>query len=389
VAAGLFFGFGPVRIWTGLARVDSLALLLSMAGWGVFVYVRRLRWLGALVMVAAVFAKQSMLAAPVAAVAALALAGERRAALLHLAGMVAVGAAILAALQVATHGAFGLDAGVALLNKWQAALFLSGLSGFGKSAPGVLVTAALVCAVGARDHELRPVALYAAAAGLVVLSAGKVGASFNYYLEFCAVASLSLGLLLGRRWAVKSERLSPIFYLSVLAIVQIALTARMPIVPAGPTQDSGAPAMAVQGRGRGSAALTAAVAAEPGEVLSECMGPVVQAGKVLWVEPFVTTQLAVAGWWDQGPLLAMIRHRQFGLVVMSDFELRRPPGANIDVRWTEDERAAMARNYTPVARVGEFWLLRPRMATPPAGSSASQLQGNGEPGEAVGLSGPG
>lgn len=346
VAAGFFLSLDPVRAWSGMAKPGSLALVLSLVGWAVFVYLRRLRWLGAVLMVAAALTRQSMLAAPAAAVLAVARAGERRSALGYLGLMVGLGAAALAGLQAWTGGAFWRDAVTALGHQaWLPALFLQLLLRYVLLAPTACLAAVLIIYVGCRDERLRPVALYAVAATAMLLLSGKIGASVNYYLEFSAVASLGLGLLLAR-WSNVSGRWLAVVCLSALAIVQMMRAPQVGLWVEVPMRDG--------------KALASAVASERGEVLSEWMGPVVQAGKTLWVEPFVTSQMARAGRWDQGPLLAMIRGHRFGLVVMSDAELRGVPINGIYGRWTDAERTAVIRNYAPVRSIGGYWLLRPR-----------------------------
>jgi hypothetical protein len=233
---------------------------------------------------------------------------------------------------------------------WRPAQVAELFGGLAIAAPGAWGAGIVAVGLARRDGRLRPVALYLLVAAALMVTAGKVGASANYALEVCAVASVALGMLVGLVGKDGEDGVPLGAVLVAVAVLQMAMTAGLRMGPERHLRDD--------------AALASAVAAEPGEVLSEWMGPVVQAGKTLWVEPFVTTQMALAGRWDQRPLLAMIRGRRFGLVVMSDVEWRRPPGEQVYGRWTEEERASVAQNYTPVGRAGEYWLLRPRTATP-------------------------
>lgn len=366
VAAGLFLALYPVRFWTALARVDQLALLLSVAGWGTFVYGRRLWWIGALLMVAALFVKQSMVAAPLSALVAAWLMGEGRRALKGLGLMAAVGVAGLVLTQVLTAGAFIRDALGGNANRWLIGLFLAHLKSFLVAAPAAWLGAALACWAALRDEEMRPVALYLIAAGLVTLSMGKIGATVNYYIEFSAVAALGVGFLIGKRPPLAGTRVSPAVCVGALAAMQMLVSPLW----ANP------PGMLWHSQG---SELAAAVAAEPGEVLSEWMGPVVRAGKTLWLEPFVTTQMAVDGRWDQRPIVGMIRHRKFGLIVMSAREPWGPPEGGY--MWTREERAAVMQGYAPVGTANGFLLLRPR----PSGAPGDRRRPAGR--RAVGVGG--
>jgi hypothetical protein len=118
---------------------------------------------------------------------------------------------------------------------------------------------------------------------------------------------------------------------------------------------------------------------QPGEVLSEDMGAVVQAGKTLWAEPFIITQMAEAGHWDQRPLLQMIREHKFSLIIKYGGVAG---GLAQDqwspVQWTPEEIMTITSNYhirqlpaSEKAVDGTFCLLEPNA---PPGSPAPPRQ---------------
>jgi hypothetical protein len=335
VAAGVFLWFPLVRAWTADARVDTLAVGLTLAGFTVFLLGSpRARVWGSLLFVLAVGTKQTMLAAPLAAYLALWLQGERRSAAGHLALFLGLILAACAVLQGASHGGFLRDTVLANMNKWSLQAAHRAFRDFFRDGP-LLLAVALALAISALAHpKYRALGLYQFFALAVACTVGKVGAEPIYFLETTALAAVFLGLAFAppSPLGVPSRRGAPL--LPALVLAQLALIWIVPqLAPQrGPSQDE--------------ARLAQLVRAQPGEVLSENLGVVVQAGKTLWVDPFVSTQMALAGRWSQEPLLGMIRERRFQMVIM----LVRQ-GSNFTGqwwfpdRWTPQEAGAILQNY--------------------------------------------
>src|SRR5262249_38869786 len=108
LAAGALVFTTPIWYWACLMRVDTLAIFLSVCGVALFVAARRHRALGFLAFVffvAAVYTKQTSLAAP-AACFILTLIEKPRYALQLMIFSVALGLAVLFMLQTATDGLF-------------------------------------------------------------------------------------------------------------------------------------------------------------------------------------------------------------------------------------------------------------------------------------------
>ena len=335
VAAGVFLWFPAVRGWTALARVDTLGVGLTLAGFTVFLLGSpRARVWGTLLFVLAVGTKQTMLAAPVAAYAALWLQGERRSAALHLALFLGLILATCAVLQVVSHGGFARDTILANMNKWDATQARHYLGGFLSTGPillGVALAGGLV-ALGAPKYRALGLYLFLAMAGTATV--GKIGARPNYFVEPTAVAAVFLGLALAHSSRLPRGLALGATLLPALALTQLVLQWMPPSL--GPPRSQRA----------ADADLVALVRAQPGEVLSEHLGAVVQAGKTLWTEPSVTSAMTEEGHWDQAPLLQLIRERKFSLIV----KLSRGTGTLASewwdpADWTPEEVQAIVANY--------------------------------------------
>ena len=374
VTAGVFLWFPVTRNWTADARVDTLAVGLALAGFTTFVLGSpRTRVWGTLLFVLAVGTKQTMLAAPVAAYAALYWQGERRNAALHLALFLGLILAAGAALQGASHGGFLRDTVVANLNKWSWNAAHHAFRDFLKDAPLLLGVALALAVLALADRKYRALGLYQLLALAVAATVGKVGAEPIYFLETTAVAAVFLGLGFASSSQIRVPFLRGATLLPVLVLVQLVSMWIPPTLRQSCSPD------------HADVRLAQLVRAQPGEVLSEYMGAVVQAGKTLWTDPFVTTQMAEAGRWDQEPLLQMIRERRFGLVVMV-----KRQGSNLTGnwwwhdRWTPEEARAILQNYRvrevlggSVASDSDWGLvvLEPDVPPAPGDTSAAYLGG--------------
>jgi hypothetical protein len=74
------------------------------------------------------------------------------------------------------------------------------------------------------------------------------------------------------------------------------------------------------------------------------------AGKEVYFHPFIFTQLARLGKWDQKPILTEMASRRFPIVVLRD----APENPMTDAWWTAEMRAAIEENY-------EVWRRFPRI----------------------------
>ncbi|MEI7644965.1 MAG: hypothetical protein WCJ55_11855 [Chloroflexales bacterium] len=210
-----------VREWAALMRVDLLGISLGL--WGLVALGRpgatRRPALAGLLLLACLFTKPSLLAAPAAAGLWLLVdlrepgragRGPQLRAILALGGTITLGGGLLfGLLQLASGGWFSLHVVTANANRWDAGL----AQGFWQAQAQLrwpLAAAALVSLVAqhkalrkslASDIPLAPALLYTLCGAITAAGVGKVGAYSNYFLE----------LYIGLVWIVASRpRLSAI-----------------------------------------------------------------------------------------------------------------------------------------------------------------------------------
>jgi hypothetical protein len=308
VAGGLFLWSGPSVGWTGIARVDFLALPLALGGltiilFGSYCY----RGVGTVLFFLALLTRQTMVAAPLAAYLYLFHTGERRAALLHALTLLCLVLGAFAILQIGSHGGFWRDAVVGNLSpwRWDRLWWLWALT---------LRRSPLLLAVGVaglpllwrRTAQMWGLGVYMAVVLLMTVLGAKQGAGRNYLLEAMAACAMVTTLTLCPQSLWQEPRRCQSWLPATLVLLQFGLLFRLPGLYTDLSRASN-PAM--------DTALIQAVRAEPGEVLSENLGAVLAADKRLWLEPATAAQQVWAGLWDQRPLLGMIRQQEFGLVV--------------------------------------------------------------------------
>ena len=343
-----------VGFWSGLARIDSLALMLSLAG--LWCVVRWPRHTGALVaavvlLAAAVYTRQTyLLAAPLTAFVWLLGVNRRRAALFasSLAALVLV---IGFLVNRFTGGLFFFNVVTANVNEFDWSLLAFYGEGLLTDLPVLLaiIVAYLVVAVRARPGTARVIVPYLLAATIVGLTAAKIGSAPNYLLEFSVAGSLATGALLA--WL----RLRPRWHLLVTATLTAQLLGLL-LFPYLLYQlefermDDAAESQ-----------LYEVVAHAEGSVLAdEEMGMLPLVGQPIQLQPFELAQLAQAGRWNQEPLLANIIDRQYAVIliwIIPSFPLEQQ-------RWTDEMLTTIEQAYVIDQRItrsnGETLVYRPR-----------------------------
>lgn len=323
--------------WAGLARIDTVALALSLAGlWCAVRGPSSSRWLvlSAGLLVAAVFTRQTyLLAAPLAAVVWLWPYGRRRA--IVFAGGVAVMVIVIgAALDLATRGGFWFNVVTANVNAYDLDLLLWVVHDVVGRLPFLLLTAVGYAVVAARDRlpSARLLLPYAVGATVVAATAGKVGSNLNYLLELSTALCLSAGLLLAAlrhrpRWR---------------SLLLLGLLGQALLLVVRPHSYYGYALDAARDVSTGQQ-LTRVVAETPGRVLAdEHLGYLPLAGRPVELQPFELTQLAYAEVWDQAPLLAAIEEQRYAAILV--YTTDQTPSLE-QYRWTPEMLAAIDRRY--------------------------------------------
>jgi 4-amino-4-deoxy-L-arabinose transferase-like glycosyltransferase len=198
-----FLAIPYVVHWSGLARVDFLALLLAVAALYVLVHWPNGRWtiiVAALLLIAAIYTRQSYgLAAPLAAFAWLWTQNRRQA--ITLAVLVAgIGLALFALISLLTNGGFYFHLVTANANEFRWDILVDRLGQLLGDMPIALLLA-IAASVAWRQRLVgRPLLVgFFVGAFLSMLTIGKVGSNVNYFLELAAALSLMMGGIIGLR----------------------------------------------------------------------------------------------------------------------------------------------------------------------------------------------
>jgi hypothetical protein len=341
-----------ILFWGTVGQVDLLAACFSLAAFTLFLRYRERReikplvW-SAILVILAIFTKQTSVAAG-AAIGLTLLAEDRKRAAWWIAGVGAVGVGMALALNALTHGGYFSDAIVANINPfaWHKLgdqsqyLILTGA--------GVILTAV----IGAWHVSRRsvPLFLYAAfAAAIWLATAPKIGSDLNYQIEMmlalsmCAAYALAeLGffpsLFAGRRTWVTLLQIPLLLHI----VVNVLLTARVVAERA----------LLEPARSQETAALKPYVAG-PGRVLSGHYDSLVQYRGSIEVEPLIYTLLVQAGRSDPLPLLRDLCARQFSAILLLD-NVFAPPAHEENAELVHLPTAqldAIRRNYRLVQHV--------------------------------------
>ncbi|MBI3977604.1 MAG: hypothetical protein HY331_05395 [Chloroflexi bacterium] len=362
LAAAFLLALGPIYHWGAVAKADALALGLAAAGLALLGHGRR--WAGPLLLLLAVLTKQSYLTAWLAGLVWL--AWQHRGPLHRIphgadafspSSAVAMIGGLLGSvglIEAASGGHFlsravadnvqPLVSGqspVALLLHFQQrpVLLLMGLVGF----------SALLRQPDSRRTPWLPA--YAIAWPALAITAGKVGAYTNYYLETLAVSCLFAGIAWSRSHDLgKVARLA----IAVLLLLQAVMLVRVPFLyEEVPTP--GPRAFAAGGQ------VVGVLRSAPGPAFAENAAWLVLAGRQPALDdPFFFAQLARLGRWDDGPIVDRLSRGAYERLAL-DFDPadRTAPPYHRD-RFTPAMLDAVERRYRLLERYGDVYLLVPR-----------------------------
>jgi hypothetical protein len=323
---------------------------------------RWLLWLAVVLFVAALYAKQSFVFAPAAALAYLVLVGRRRQAMAMAAGIGLLGGGIFLALNALTGGSFWQSMVVANVNPFLWTEFWQQQGDFFGTFALLALLAAWYVAdkfvldreLSLRDKaELRPIGLldlYLPAALLSVLLAGKAGAWENYFFEALAALALCAGLGLARLMEPRTGPISRIGPVSVVApLLVIGQVVLMWHTPRIASRYLALTRWSYEG-------MAPILANTPDPIFSEDMGLQVTYDKVLDYHSFEYSQLAQTGRWDQAWELDQLRNRRRSMVILEQ-------GTRLDVdhyrRFTRAFLSELDRSYRHSRTVGKYELYVP------------------------------
>ncbi|MFC1465300.1 MAG: hypothetical protein ACFLMY_10675 [Candidatus Brachytrichaceae bacterium NZ_4S206] len=348
-----FLAFPFVVRWSSFARIDLLALAFSLAALAVLAcwpLDNRRMVAGALLLVAAIYTRQSYaLAAPLAAFVWVLLQEDVRRAFGLAAIVAGVSGGLFLALNALTGGGFYFNVVTANVNAWSADNLSWHLHQLTDTAPIFLGLAVFSMALGAQRNPLWAMnAPYLIGAFLSFLTVGKVGSNVNYALELCAALSMAAGGVMA--WARGRRVVWPGLVAVALVGVQVVHMGRISWEAEWPQLKARRDAAESLQR------LESIVAAAGDPVLAdEYMGMLTLQGRPLYIQPFEVTQLALEGEWDQKPVLRGIESKQYSLILIHYF-----PGADVyKERWTPQMLDAINRSYRLVGMYADTGVYQP------------------------------
>jgi hypothetical protein len=320
--------------WGAVVRPDNLAVLLSAAGIALLERSigRRAVAAALLLFLAAGMTKQSSVAAPAAACLWLLPRAPRRALGLG-AGLALAAALCAAALQWASGGWFWLHAVASHDAKpfaWARAAAVWGHF-LAYHAPLAAFALGLVAWLALRRRASASL-LWLALSTLATASAGKSGSDTNYWLEPVAALALLAARELPVPLAPGAGRPRRV---AAWAGTLAALTFAASNAWLHHLNHAWIPAAGVRFQ-----ASVARFGAAPGQVIADDAGFLIAAGKPLFLRPFIMTQLAEAGRWDEGPVLDAIESGRVGLWVV-----QREPEELLRARYTPAQRRLLQRRF--------------------------------------------
>jgi hypothetical protein len=331
-----FLAASLVRDWVHVLRVNLFGAVLALTGLYVFTKTRSLIW-PALLFLAALFTEITFLAAPVACICYLLLAGERRRAYRFTGWMLLFGVGGLMSLGLGTHGWALFDMFLTHPDTYSLGIYFSRIGPFVALNTGLVVGAFALALTDFRRRSFSLPLLYCAFASLMTLTAGKIAADGNHLLEWQAAMCLGAGCGYGalrKRWGFE-----PALALIPLAVVSLALLG----LSEGRQVN---PALA------GCPAAYQFAAEQPGELLAENSGLAAVSGKRMWLNDFFEYSiLGTAGRLDQQPLIQMVQQRFFGVIVLGDdLPTLQRSVTTPNPPWPPQFISALAANYHQVAQ---------------------------------------
>jgi hypothetical protein len=330
LAGLLVFTYLPVTEWAILMRVDMLAIALGLFGLvAAFKALERPRliWAASLLFVAAVYTKQTAIAAPAATFAVLALVRPRLA-MQGIAICMAVGTAILLTLGWLTDGGFYRHIFLYNVNRpdlgrlwWvyyvaagQAAYVL--LAGFVllrrlaevRSKYGNAPNLRLALGGNVADIRLLIAAGYFLITTLMLVLVAKSGSSINYFLEWFFALGLFAAMALSEAGSARSD----IAQRTAVIAIGIPIALAIEVITSPPLLSD---LVKDPARTRDLSQLSGEVASSAKPVISDDMVLLVRSGQdVLW-EPAIFAELASTGDWDERPFVERIRNGEFAFFI--------------------------------------------------------------------------
>jgi hypothetical protein len=330
----LFVTLPAIRLWLCLLRADMIGLVLSFVG--IALYQTKRRWWCVPFFALAIFSKYTLVAAPVAVFAHLMLNRKMKEAAGFATGMGALCLAGFAAMQWTTGGWFAFHMFGTHSDRYSLMHFFQHAGLVWLSAPVVTALAVWYAVRDWRSHALTLPPLYLAMSSLTTLTAGKIAANTNHFIEWMAAACLCAGfgysVVLSKHF---NKAMPATLILSTSVLVGSIVQSTQKSQPTDGLNECG---LAYQYVAKSTAS----------RVFSENLGALLMAGKpVLVSDPFVYLQSTKHGLPDR-QVERLVNEKYFDLIVMSNDPLATKLQST-EV-WPDSLVDAIGRNYRPVER---------------------------------------
>jgi len=371
VAGFAVLGLSPVGGWGPLMRVDMVAMALGLGGiWCTMLAFERPRAIifAAACFVAAVYTKQTAIAAPAAAFTTLMLIRPRTA-LVGISTSFLLGVLVLAPLTWATDGGFERHIFLYNINRFDFSRLGALVGVMSQHAPYLAIVIIALFklerrhslfamgehrsnANGSGEACVMLLLVYLGFAALMMLTIAKIGSNVNYIIETLCVVAILVGIacrdaaqgVLTRSTLREGD--APIAWMAVPILIAVqGLAAPAPLH---------AELQGAQLREMNELVAMVHDARRP--VISDNMVAVKRAGREVVWEPAIFTELASKGLWDERPFVQRIRDGQFAFFVTVGDRGQRV----FDSRYTPAMMDAMDAAYPVRRHLAKFTLHLPR-----------------------------
>ncbi len=377
MAAMMALNSKPFFAWATVMRVDMLCLAWTLCGlYCGMCAIRfpRLVHIAAMCFVAAIFTKQTALAAPFAVFATLLLVRPRTAFAGIATGLV-LALATLALLEIHTNGGFLHHIVLYNLNRFRLKSGFMLVTQLGEHV--AYISAAIAVAIvhfrstikggsiATIPERLRDdpdnaravmLGLYLVATTAMLALVFKSGASYNYFLEWICVLAIYAGLILVDlvSWILTPDQTRRPALALVLLPWLICLQAVLLYAMLDPDYDQKSPHSAKLEQ------IVSLVRDAQHPVISDDMVAILRGGKSVQWEPSIFAELASEGIWPEAPFLSMIQQHHFAFFIT---EGRHGDGGGYDARYTPTVDNYLNRYYPENCRIAEFYLRFPDYKT--------------------------
>jgi hypothetical protein len=354
----LALSVSSTRLFLPDARVDGLGLCLTLSGLAVFLGARGSLWkegAAAALFVAAMFTKQTFIAAPLACVIVAAVADIRKAA--RLVAMLAVMALVpMAWLLFLTRGQILLHLFVYTQNRFSVPRLVELLgANLREMLPLIGLAAILPALFWKRGGATMCLSVYVLLALAVSVTSGKIGSAPYYFMEWNVACSVLAGA--GFSYLIDRMRFDTAAPATIAATVLLAGFGAVAAV-----ETANQALHLTSGSKRFEAArldetarVLDLVKHTPGPVYSDDLTILVRAGRDPVVEPFIMFELARGGQWDPAAFLDQIEQGYYALVILQHDSRSSSPAPGLP----EMFERAMDERYRFSTNIGSYRVYAP------------------------------